>query len=981
MTRLERLTDFSDFTRGHELQEFLKQTSSATTINNNNNYDRCEEAPHLSDDVRLSPDGRHVHVILRAPRVGLLTFDRYRSAPLVPPGHQKHLEPRSTRASDAVVDVIYLENSSNNINNNNHDHHNNHNDSDRSTDDVSTLAVVVHHSGRAEFWRFRESAAGWRLLHAADLCNSPRARVASVASCADLIVWCEERPPSESSAGGAPRNNLRYCICKRAYKVVEEEEGEGGGVSLGGVKIALHNNPCFTVVPSGEYVYLLPAAAAPQEKPLPTASRCLLSWRPQRDTFRVSSACKGALLRKKDCPSSPKETDFKRLVTDCLGYLSALDPPEIHAFSPAACGGLFLLLSTGWVTLLQRDGTLRPVYRPADRRLSDPSSAAPSPGSFHAYQDTLALTAGRTLLLIDLRCGRVLEEINLKRDALLYVNKAHRRAPHLLLETGLYVVTRHSAEEEESDPWCSGGSALESGGGPGARLVESVFEEACKYYQQRSLSSTQLTVDKLKKGGMFQAPISLVSILKDYLHHGGRQKASNGAPPGAGGDLAGQDKLLGSLEAELKALVSLEEVKGTLVRAGEKEAEAICESLVQQEVRRLLTSSEPEGEALLYLNSVFGRFPRQAWSATRAVLQLHCHGSASLSSEAPAEVWKTVLGPVRSPGPPANPVHTDSRPQHKPFLDAFPVRNSAPKAMGPALPVFELLCLAVLRFQAGWLPGFLELAQQKQGAGGLSISLASSSWSYSSGRGGGENREGGAPLYKRALSVLHGRGPEADRERDLDLEVELLLVSGRPNAVLQALRILMSRCQWERVTRVAQRFCQQSPLLNKEIFGSLLCEVAQHRDLDPYLDLLWALCPEDLTVTAVLNLVLKTVPAPNPSSSTLPSSTLSSSSSARHPTPFPRPRSAELTVGLLKPLLRKVLQRETKPSQRYADILQSPVFPPATPPRQPTHKQTGPVARDNPTAGSTTPPPTPPPLTPPPPTPPEHQTLGQSGPF
>ncbi|CAL8256512.1 unnamed protein product [Lota lota] len=908
MTRptLERVTDFGDYTYGKELHEFLKQ------INTNN---RCKN--NLSD-VRLSPDGRHIHVILRQPKVGLLTFDKYETPQLVQ--NQKHLDLRLTRTS-SIVDIIYL------------DHNNNRNA------DIATL-VVVYENGKAEFWKFQECKAGWHLLQTSDLCNSPRARVVSVSSCANLIIWCEERPHSESSPSvSATRNNFRYCICKRAYEVEE------GCVILGGVKIALHNNPCFTVINSGDYVYLLPAA--PQEKPLLSVSQCLLSWSPQRDTFRVCSTCKGALLLKKDFPSSPKETDFKRLVMDCLGYLSSLQPPEIHGFSPAACGGLLLLLSTGWVTLLQRDGTLRRIYRLADSCPSNCSTPLLH-SSFHTYQDTLALTAGRTLYLIDLRCGRELEKIALKREALLYVHRAERRAPRLLLETGLYLVTRQE-EEEGSDAWRDDGfvpdggplfpvaAAESSGAVPGGHLVESVFEEACKYYQRRSLSSTQLTVDKLKKAGMFQAPISLATILKDYLRDGGRQKAggelSNGAPPCVGVD--GQDKLLGSLEAELKALVSLEEVKGTLVRAGEKEVEAICESLVQQEVGRLLNSSELDGEALLYLNSVFSQFPQQAWRAMQAALQLQRNGSGSLSSRAPPEVWKTVLGP----GPPANSAaHTNSQPKHKHHVKAAP----SPKTTGLTLPVFELLCLTVLRFQAGWLPGFLEMAHQKQGSGSLSISLASSSWSYSSGRGGGENGESTVPLYKRALSVLHSQGPGVDPEQNLDLEVELLLVSGRPNAVLQALRILMGRRQWERVTRVAQRFCQQSPLLNKEIFASLLCEVAQHRDLDPYLDLLWALCPEDLTVTTILNLVLKTVPAPNPpplSTSSSSSSSPLSSSSSRHLSPFPQPHSTELTVGLLKPLLRKVLQRETKPSQRYADILQSPIFPPPAPPRHPTEKQ------------------------------------------
>ncbi|KAM3862957.1 BLOC-2 complex member HPS6 [Diretmus argenteus] len=865
---LEQVTDFGDYTCGKDLSEVLRQTDSTDTLS----------------DVRLSPDGRHIHVILRKPKVSLVTFDKYARPHLA----QNRLDLGSTR-NVPIVDVVYLEQ---NVTTN------------RNNASAATLAVVYEH-GKAEFWRFQECKAGWRLLQTSDLCNSPRARVVSVSSCNNLIIWCEERPPSESST---TRNTLRYCICKRDFEVQE------GAVSLGGVKIALHNNPRFTVISSGDYVYLLPDW---KEKPSSSSSvsKFFLSWSPQHDTFRVSSTCRGALLRK------DSESDFKRLVTDGLGYLSALEPPEIYGVSAAACGGLLLLLSTGWVALLQRNGTLRQVYKlpdncSANRGMHD--------GSLHLYQDTVALTVGRTLYLIDVRCGRELEKISLKREGLLYVNQAEGQAPHLLSESGLFVVMRRETDARGGDPNSKLRPPLMESVRPGAVLVEAVFEEACKYYQQRSLSSTQLTVDKLKKGGKFQAPISLASILRNYFSSGGRQRGAELSQGGGGG----QDKLLGSLEAELKALVSLEEVKGSLVSGGEKEVEAVCESLVQQEVFRLL-SSELDRDALLYLNFIFSSFPYQAWRAAQATLQLRCNGEGSVSGKVPPEVWKTVLSPVQTPSTPANLPYSNGKPKHKPSLKASPTPtpNSNPKptcSTSPVLPVFELLCHSVFRFQPGWLPRFLELAQQQQGLTGLGLSLSSSSWSFSGGRGG-EGGESGLPLYKRALSVLSSLG--SDREQDLDLEVELLLVSGRPNAVLQALRILMGRRQWERVTQVAQTFCKQSPLLNKEIFTTLLCEVAHHRDLDPYLDLLWALCPEDITVTTILNLVLKNIPAPTPPPS-------SSTTTSLSPAPFAEPHS-QLTIGLLKPLLSKVLQRETKPSQRYADILQSPSFPPPAPPRQP----------------------------------------------
>ena len=881
---LEELSDFRDYTGGQELADIVNLSNS--------------EHQNSLSNVRVSPDGRHIHIILRKPKVGLMTFDKYERPQLAQ--NQKKLDLWSTRAVP-IVDILYL------------DHHNN------SSGITGTAAVaVVYENGKAEFWKFQESKAGWHLLQTSDLCNSPRARVVSACTCFNLIIWCEERPASESSpALSSTRNKLRYCVCRRDFEVEE------GAVSLGGVRITLHNNPKFTVIGSGECVHLLPDLKV---KPLLSISKFFLSWSPHRDSFTVNTTSKNTPIKK----LSAKESDFKKLVTDCLGYLSALEPPEIYNFSPTGCGGLLLLLSTGWLCLLQKDGILRQVYKLADNCLVKYGTHT----SICMYQNILALVIGHTLHLIDLNCGRELEKIVLKREGLLYANQAEIWTPHLLSETGLFVVV---SRERDSRDCSSKMKPLDFSASeiihPEALLVEAVFEEACKYYQQRSLSSTQLTVDSLKKGGRFQAPISLASILGNYLSTGLRRKGAEVSQNGGGECMMGQDKLMGSLEAELKALVSLEEVKGSLVRASVKEVEAACETLVENEVSRLLSSSELDKEALLYLNSIFSIFPCHAWRATQAALKLHYNGEGSLSSKASPDVWKTVLSPSPNFSPSASLLFANGQPKHNHSLKGDHSHKAKPPASNypAALPVFELLCRSVFNFQPSWLPQFLELAQQQQGSAGLGLSLASSSWGFSGGRGG-EGGENNVPLYKRALCILSSLNPDRDLHRDL--EVELLLVSGRPNAILQALRILMGKQKWERVTKVAQQFCKQSPLLNKEIFTTLLCEVTHHRDLDPYLDLLWTLCPEDFTVTTILNLVLKNLPSPNTLSHS-PSFSMSYSTSPSV-APFADSHSSQLTIGLLKPLLRKVLQRETKPSQRYADILQSPSYPPPALPRQPT---------------------------------------------
>nr|XP_020457424.1 Hermansky-Pudlak syndrome 6 protein [Monopterus albus] len=873
---LEQLSDFGDYSGGKELPEILELTNN-------------EHKSSLTN-VRLSPDGRHIHVILRKPNVGLVTFDRYERPQLVQ--NQKKLDLRLSRTVP-IVDVLYLDQ--------------NNNSSSRGT----AVVAVVYETGKAEFWKFQECKPGWHLLQTSELCNSPRARIVSVCACSNLIIWCEERPSSESSPEfSSTKNNLRYCVCRRDFEVEEV------AVILGGVKIALHSNPKFTVVSSGKNVHLLPDLRV---KPLLSISKFLLSWSPHHDTFRINTTCKNTPLKR----LSAKESDFKKVVTDCLGYLSTLEPPEIYDCAPTGCGGLLLLLSTGWLCLLQKDGVLWKVYKLTDNHLLKYGTHT----SLCIYRDTLALLVGQHLHLIDLNCGRELENFVLKREALLFPNRAEIWTPHLLSDNGLFVVVNKEKDTRDfnSKMKSSGFSTAESI--PSAFiLVEAVFKEACKYYQQRSLSSTQLTVDILKKGGRFQAPICLASILRDYFSTGSSEKGAEMSENGGDGSMAGQDKLMGFLEPELKVLASLEEVKVSLVRGSVKEVDAVCESLVETEVARLLSSSELDKEVLLYLNSIFSIFPGQAWRAVQAALQLHYNGEGSLSSRASPDVWKAVLSPASTSSTPVSLHFTNGGPKHNHSLKGDYITNCKSKSpsSGPptALPVFELLCHSVFHFQPSWLPRFLELAQ-KQSSAALGLNLTSSSWSFSTGRGG-ETREKGVPLYKRALHVLSSLS--LDRDQQQDLEVELLLVSWRPNAILQALRILMAKQEWGRVTQVAQKFCKQSPLLNKEIFTTLLCEVAQHRDLDPYLDLLWTLCPEDLTVTTILNLVLKNLPS---SSSSFMSSTTSSS-----PAPFADCHSSQLTVGLLKPLLRKVLQRESKPSQHYVDILQSPLFPPPVPPRQ-----------------------------------------------
>ncbi|XP_060781977.1 BLOC-2 complex member HPS6 [Neoarius graeffei] len=820
MTRhvLEQVTDFGDFTRGKELKDFLKQS-----------YAKNSSKSCLSN-IRISPDGRHIHIIQQAPRTGLMTHDRYQRAHLVQ--SHEHLDLVLIR-NVSIVDLLYFKP--------NH------------SEDGALLLGIIFENGTTELWKFSERTSGWRLLQTVELCNSPRAKITSVCISQNSIVWCEERPPSESSSVSAvDRSYFTYCICQRTFDVDER------GISLGGVKTALHNNPRYSVISTGDIVYLLPNI---KEDSCKSVKKVFLSWSTQNNVYKVHSTGHGTLLVRNS--TANKQLDFKRLVTDCIGYLSTITPPDIYGFSPIGYGDILLLLSSGWVCIMQRDGILRQIYKLPDNCLT----TCGTQNSLNMYDDIIALTVGRMMYLIDIKCGMELDRMPLKREGLLFVNRLETKSPQMFSEAGLYMVIQKEIEAK-SKPSGAHVENINSG----TVLVEALFEEACKYYQQRSLSTTQLTAEKLKKGGMFQAPITLANIIRDYL--------GNSNMKTTGTDSSGHKKLLSCLDSELKNLIALEDIKASVVKASEKDLQSYCETLIQQELCRLL-SSEMDRENLEYLNSMFQLFPTETWQAVQAVLQLRCNGEGSLSIRAPAELWKVVLGTVQT-----TPADHNSQQKNTP-------------ANG-TLPVFELLCQSIFKFQPSWLPKFLELAQQQ------SSSSSTSSWSF-----GKENSES-LPLYKRALAVV------PCKSACQDLEVELLLCSQRPNAVMQAIRMLIGQGQWDRVTQVAERYCRQSPLLNKEIFSTLLNEVAQHRNLDPYLDLLWTLCPEDVTVTGILNLVLKNLPP-----TTQPSSLFQEHS-----------HGSQLTIGLLKPLLNKVLQRETRSSQRYVDILQSPTLPPPTPRRQ-----------------------------------------------
>ncbi|KAM6390041.1 BLOC-2 complex member HPS6 [Pluvialis apricaria] len=792
---LRQVSDFSDFSRGHWLQELLCQGGEPT-------------------HVQSSPDGQHLLVLQKSrspPLPQVVAFQRHGIA-------GADLERNWQQPQTALVGLLFLQSPV--------------------TLGSSALGLVWEH-GRTEVWHF-VVAVGWQLLQTLELCQGARARIVSVCSQGASLVWCEERPPLDAHSDMS-KCAFRFCVCTRALEVGEQ------GVRLGTLRIVLHNSPEYQVLASPQHVFLVPATAS-----FATTSKFLLIWHPEKAELTIAAPSAGFVHSK--VLRSSNESDFRKLLLGSVGLLSCLAPLDIHTSAVSNSGGLLLVSTKGAVNMLEPDGTQRHIFDLEGGPLAQGSRV-----QLKTFGSILACVLAGVLYLVDQNSGRLVEKKILSMKEVHFLESpGEEDSIQLLTQTGIYSFSFSKPEDSSKPEPC---------------LVEMVFEEACRYYQRRSLSSSKLTVEKLKKGGVFQAPVALAAILQHSLCQ--KQKPARGL----------QDtyaKLLSTMSLELQSYVSLELLKTCVVCAPEGEVESYCEELVEQEVSRVL-HSDMDKDNLAYLNSVFASFPKAAWKATRSCLQLQQNGDGLLVARATPEVWKKVLG-----GPQQEEVGQNG-----------------------VVPLFELICASFLRFKPKWLPSFVELTQQ----------YVSISWAYSS----KEGPEGRVPLYKRALGVLARKNKRS--EADDEMELELLLCSKRPKAVLQALHLLICLKRWQRVVEVAEKFSKLSPLLNKEIFTMLLAEFAQHRELDPYLDKLWPLCPAELTASEILTMVLQHLPR-----------------SQEDPVPFSSEQN-QLTIGLLKPLLQRVVQRPCVQDEMYADALQSPTFPPPTPPRE--HKIPSKAAADN----------------------------------
>ncbi|XP_043453265.1 Hermansky-Pudlak syndrome 6 protein [Prionailurus bengalensis] len=682
--------------------------------------------------------------------------------------------------------------------------------------------VLVWESGLAEVWG-AGVGPGWRLLRSTELCPAGGACVVAVAVLRGRLVWCEERQAGAEGQLGPPAA-FSHCVCFRTL----EPNGEGG-TNLGRTHVLLHHCPSFGLLASRKDLFLVPTATT-----WPGVGHILLTWSPGKGKVMVVAPCLGLSHCKSLNPVRGDTWDFRTLLRGLPGLLSPMKPLTVHTWAPTP-QGLLLLDFRGTVSLVQTHGGTRTVGTLQEAPVGLAGSAAL--GTFHG---TLACVLGSTLELLDMGSGQLLERKVLSTD------RVHLLAPPA------------PGMEDEEELETRGGLRLLSASGlfrvgweaPQGLEVPSaedlVFEEACEYYQRRSLRGAQLTPEELKHNSTFRAPQALASILQGHVS---------------------PSTLVTTLRAELRDYRALDQLKAHLV-AGDDE-EAGWTELTEHEVARLLRT-ELMGDQLVQLNTVFQALPTAAWGAVLRALQLQPDGNGRLRSHAPPDVWKKVLGGTSAGKEPPNGI----------------------------LPLFELLCQCLCRLEPRWLPPFVELAQQQGGPG----------W----GAGGP-----GLPLYRRALAVL---GEEETRSEALELE--LLLGSGRPKAVLQAVGQLVQKEQWQRALEAGLALGPSSPLLRSEIFKLLLAEFARHRRLDAYLPHLRRLCPPDLTPAELLLLIRTHLP-----------------DELEPPTPFPKPGTEPpLTVGLLRALLEQTgaQGRPLGPVlSLYEDILCDPGTPPPTPPREP----------------------------------------------
>ncbi|CAM9475941.1 unnamed protein product [Lampetra planeri] len=664
------------------------------------------------------------------------------------------------------------------------------------------LVAVVFESGRVDFWRsdVRRQRHEMSPAGRANLCISPRARVLSAAALSSCLLWCEARSSS------APRSSrdllLRHCVCRRAVS----QATAGGPVTLGGVQVLLHGCPALHVVPSADVVHLVPF----QRNPVPLQSLLPL-WSPRDGTVSAVALRRGGVV----CAKRPdSDADFKGLALGCVSPPPTSEPVVAHA----ACrgGGLLLGLSDGRVWRVERDGACRVLCRCDLLRRG-------SRLDMLAVKNALAVASDRDVEMFDTRSGHLIRKIKGGVCILSITSDRDEDEFRFLTEKGIY--------RADTEPVRSHGSGSLR---PQDVLSAWVYEEACSYYQKRSLTGNKITPEQLKQGGAGKGAAFVVAILSHAVCP--KYTNSQAAPFSV--------NLENALKPLIESYVKIEQIKRTFVV--DDEAEIQYAEFIKEEVSRLLQSRDMDTPKRF--QSLLDTFLSETLSAVWDILGPNDDGAAAAAAAGGGlnESWRCVM-------------------QESTDRDCVP-------------PVYEQLCVALYQHRPEDLLPFVGAAQESQRAVPRSRLSADSA---------------ATPPHLRALFVLpESKGGGGGGEEAAFIRTELLC-RGSPEDAAQAIQLLLSMGMWQQAVAAASRYRIDNQMLQAQVFTTFLDAFTCSRGLDPYVGKVWELCPDSMTATDVLATVLHRLP-----------------NSHDEAQPFVR-RDAQITIELLRPLLTRLLLKES----------------------------------------------------------------------
>uniref|UniRef100_UPI00358E6488 BLOC-2 complex member HPS6-like n=1 Tax=Myxine glutinosa TaxID=7769 RepID=UPI00358E6488 len=620
------------------------------------------------------------------------------------------------------------------------------------SEDSERVLLVVFETGRAECWR-RVRSTGWSLWSRMNLCVASSSKVVSVAVLPTWIVWCEERPCSahRSADSAATLNN---CVCKRSMTWSTQ-----GLPTLGASTVLLHSCPGIHVVSTGDGICLRPVPHGP-----PSRGPVVMLWTPEADELSVVALGHGVVTAKR-----ATELDFSTIVdewTGCPSDVSVL----CHARISGSRAGMLVAASDGNVWLLRDHGMSRCMCTFA---VKDDWSRCADTLEMFTSGDTLILIRGKIMTVVDLENNKCFELF--MRDKVLGIIpqcKCHDMLS-LITSSGLhtleYLKTRNGSRR--------------NAGRQKDTVCRWVYEEACSYFQTRSVTGSRMSVQQLKHS-MGKELTALLAILQE--------------PPGIRNCCWNPEylELADQLKPLLDEYVEVEELKSEL---SSNEFEEYACIIIKAEIMRIFHNNVEDKR--LNLKELLEFFPEGTIDMVWDVLKVGARKEEA-DEGALHELWKAVL---------------------------------QEGTCGGAQALFEQICTALHLHRCHSLLVFLDAAQDHRKFTAT----------------GSTNLEA-TPLHLRVLFSL----PDGADQESVTLRSELLC-RGEPEDAVQGVCMLLDAGQWEQAVRAAKGSPTWSRVLQADVFKSFVVALSRFRGLDGYLDEIWELCPDGMTATEVLRIMLR----------------------------------------------------------------------------------------------------------------------------